>query len=96
MTPQSHVYKNDMNYVFSPRGGFAYAPSGSNNWLTHGGIGPYHDHFTLGNSKNGLSGNPPGFVRPTFFNDGSTAAPIFGYGTQNTYPFGFQYPAFNG
>jgi len=82
--------------VFSPRGGFAYAPGDSGKWLMHGGIGLFHDYFTLGNSENGLSANPPGFVRPTFFNDGSTAAPVFGYGTQNTYPFGYTYPAFQG
>jgi Carboxypeptidase regulatory-like domain len=96
MTAQSHVYGSDMNYVFSPRAGLAYAPGGSDKWLVHAGIGLYHDYFTLGNSENGLSANPPGFVRPTFFNNGSTAAPIFGYGTQNAYPFGFQYPAFVG
>jgi len=96
MTPQSHTFAHDMNYVFSPRGGFAYAPGDSGKWLMHGGIGLFHDYFTLGNSENGLSANPPGFVRPTFFNDGSTAAPVFGYGTQNTYPFGYTYPAFQG
>lgn len=96
MTPQSHVFAKDLNYVFSPRGGFAYAPGGSGTWLVHGGIGLFHDYFTLGNSENGLSANPPGFVRPTFFNNGSTAVPIFGYGTQDTYPFGYQYPAFVG
>jgi hypothetical protein len=95
MTPQSHVFPHDLNYVFSPRGGFAYSPD-SDKWLVHGGIGLFHDYFTLGNSENGLSGNPPGFARPTFKNDGSTAAPIFGFGTQNTYPFGFPYPAFQG
>ena len=96
MTPQSHVYSHDMNWVFSPRAGFAYSPDDDNKWLIHGGIGLYHDYFTLGNSENGLSANPPGFVRPTFFNNGSTAAPIFGYGTQDSYPFGYQYPAFKG
>jgi len=96
MTAQSHTFAHDMNYVFSPRGGFAYAPGDSGKWLVHGGIGLFHDYFTLGNSENGLSANPPGFVRPTFFNDGSTAAPVFGYGTQNSYPFGYTYPAFQG
>ena len=96
MTPQSHVYNSDLNYVFSPRGGFAYSPASDSKWLVHGGIGLFHDYFTLGNSENGLSANPPGFVRPTFFNNGTTAAPIFGYGTQNFYPFGYPYPAFQG
>ena len=96
MTAQSHVFKSDLNYVFSPRAGFAYAPGESDKWLVHGGIGLYHDYFTLGNSENGLSANPPGFVRPTFYNNGSTAPPIFGYGSQNSYPFGYPYPAFQG
>ena len=96
VSTQSHVYNHDLNWVFSPRGGFAYAPDSDNKWLVHGGIGLFHDYFTLGNSENGLSGNPPNFARPTFKNDGSTAAPIFGYGTQNTYPFGYPYPAFGG
>jgi hypothetical protein len=96
VTPQSHVFQNDLNYVFSPRAGFAFSPGESNKWLVHGGIGLYHDYFTLGNAENGLSGNPPGFARPTFYNNGSTAAPVFGYGTQNTYPFGFVFPAFQG
>jgi hypothetical protein len=96
MTQQSHVYSNDMNWVFSPRGGVAWDPKADGKWVVRGGFGLYHDYYTLGNSENGLKGNPPGWVVPTFFNNGSTATPIFGYGTQNTYPFGFQYPAFVG
>jgi hypothetical protein len=96
MKQQSHVFEHDLNYVFSPRVGFAYSPFTNNKWVLRGGFGLYHDYFTLGNAENGLKGNPPGFVVPTFYNNGSTAAPIFGYGTQNTYPFGFQYPAFVG
>jgi Carboxypeptidase regulatory-like domain/TonB-dependent Receptor Plug Domain/TonB dependent receptor len=96
MTQQSHVFKNDLNWNFSPRGGFAYDPLGDGKWVLKGGIGLYHDYFTLGNAENGLKGNPPGPVVPTFFNNGSTAPPIFGYGTQNKVPFGFPYPAFQG
>ncbi len=96
LTAQSHVYNHDLNYVFSPRGGFAYALGSDNKTTMHGGIGLFHDYFTLGNSENGLSGNPPGFARPTFYNNGSTAAPVFGYGTQETYPLGYLYPAFQG
>ncbi len=96
VTPQSHTFARDLNYVFSPRGGFAYALGGDNKNLVHGGIGLFHDYFTLGNSENGLSANPPGFVRPTFYNNGSTAAPVFGFGTQDTYPLGYSYPAFQG
>ena len=96
MTPQSHVFNHDLNWVFSPRAGFAYSPGDAGKWLLHGGVGLYHDYFTLGNAENGLSANPPGFVRPTFYNDGSTAAPTFGFATQNSYPFGYPYPAFKG
>jgi len=96
MTQQSHVFTKDLNWNFSPRGGFAYDPTGRGNWVLRGGIGLYHDYFTLGNAENGLKGNPPGPVVPTFYNNGSTAPPIFGYGTQNKVPFGFPYPAFQG
>jgi hypothetical protein len=96
MTQQSHVFSSDMNYVFSPRGGVAYDPLGNGKWVVRGGFGLFHNEFTLGNAENGLKGNPPGYVEPTFFNNGSTAPPIFGYGTQNKYPFGFPAPAFVG
>ena len=93
---QGHVFSNDLNWVFSPRAGFAYDPFANGKWVVRGGVGLYHDYFTLGNAENGLKGNPPGPVVPTFYNNGSTAAPIFGYGTQNKVPFGFPYPAFGG
>lgn len=96
MAQQNHVFKNDLNWNFSPRGGFAYDPLGDGKWVLRGGVGLYHDYFTLGNAENGLKGNPPGPVVPTFYNNGSTAPPIFGYGTQNKVPFGFPYPAFQG
>lgn len=96
MRVQGHVYSNSMNWVFSPRAGVAYDPFGDGKWVIRGGFGLFHDFVTLGNSENGLKGNPPGFVVPTFKNDGSTAPPIFGYGTQNKYPYGFPYPAFVG
>ncbi len=96
MKQQSNVFTNDMNWIFSPRLGFAYDPLGSSKWVVRGGVGLFHDLFTLGNAENGLKGNPPGFVVPTFYNNGSTAAPIFSYGTQNHYPYGFEYPAFQG
>ena len=96
MMQQGHVFNHDLNWNFSPRGGFAYDPFSNGNWVVRGGIGLYHDYFTLGNAENGLGANPPGPVVPTFFSNGSTAPPIFGYGTQNKYPFGFPYPAFQG
>jgi hypothetical protein len=96
MTQQSHVLPSDLNYIFSPRAGVAYDPFGNGKWVVRGGFGLFHDYITLGNAENLLGGNPPGPVTPTFYNNGSTAAPIFGYGTQNTYPFGFQFPTFGG
>ncbi len=96
MVQQSNVFKHDINWVFSPRAGFAYDPFSNGKWVVRGGFGVFHDYVTLGNAENDLGSNPPGPVVPTFYNNGSTAAPIFGYGTQNTYPFGFQYPAFVG
>lgn len=96
MQQRSHVFNHTLNWVFSPRAGFAYDPFANGKWVLRGGFGLYHDYFTLGNAENGLGSNPPGPVVPYFYNNGSTAAPIFGYGTQNKYPFGFEYPAFQG
>jgi hypothetical protein len=95
-TQQSHTFAHDLNWIFSPRGGFAYDLFGKGEWVVRGGFGVYRDQFTLGNQENGLIANPPGPVRPTFKSDGSTPAPVFGFGTSNTYPFGFPYPAFVG
>jgi hypothetical protein len=95
-TQQSHTFANDLNWIFSPRGGFAYDLHGKGDWVLRGGFGLYRDEFTLGNQENGLIANPPGPVRPTFKNDGSTPPPVFGFATSNAYPFGFPYPAFVG
>ena len=96
MQAQSHTLNHDMNWIFSPRLGFAYDPTGHGNWVVHGGFGLFHDLFTQGNAENSLRGNPPYWTIPTFYNNGSTAKPIFSSGTQNTFPYGFTYPAFQG
>jgi len=93
MRKVNNVFAGRINNVWSPRFGVAWDPGRNGNWVLRGGFGIYHDFITLGNAENGLNANPPGYILPTFFNDGTTARPIFAFGTQNTYPFGFPYPA---
>jgi hypothetical protein len=93
MRKVSNVYRSRMNNVWSPRFGLAWDPGNNGNWVVRGGFGIYHDFPTLGNVENGLNANPPGYILPTFFNDGTTSRPIFAFGNSNTYPFGFPYPA---
>ena len=89
---------------YSPRAGFAYDMFGTGKTVLHGGFGVFHDSPTLratgdifnGNPYVGSNGNPSNFVVPTFFNDGSTAPPIFALGTSAAKPAGFPYPAFVG
>jgi Carboxypeptidase regulatory-like domain len=96
MLQQSNVFNHAIADVFSPRAGVAWDPTGRATWVIRGGFGIFHDWPTLGNDENGLKGNPPGWVVPTFFSVGATAAPIFALGTRNSPPFGFPYPAFVG
>jgi hypothetical protein len=91
MIQQGNVFNRAPN-AFSPRIGFSWDPTGAAVWVVRGGFGIYHDWPTLGNDENGLKGNPPGFVVPTFFR-GSANAPIFALGTNKTTPAGFPYPA---
>ncbi len=92
---QSPLLNHDMNWNFDPRVGAAWDLFGNGQWVVHGGFGVYHDQITVGTASL-ESANPPNYVIPTFYNNGSTAAPIFAYGTSNTYPFGYPYPAFQG
>ena len=92
LTPVSHVFNHDMNWVFSPRGGFAYDLRGDGKWVVRGGFGMYRELFTLGNAENGLRGNPPGFLVPNFVRGVTASAPIFSVGTTANYPFGYVYP----
>jgi Carboxypeptidase regulatory-like domain len=86
-----HVFNQSIT-AFSPRVGVAWDPGKQGKWVVRGGFGLYRDWPTLGVDENGLKGNPPGFILPTFLT-GTTNPPIFALGTSNTYPFGFPYPA---
>ena len=66
MLKQNNVFNHALVNVFSPRAGLSWDPTGSGNWVIRGGFGVYHDWPTLGNDENGLKGNPPGWVVPTF------------------------------
>lgn len=89
------AYKHSVRAI-APRAGFAYDIFGDGKSTLHGGIGLYHDGPTLGQGGDVFNGNPPNYVVPTFFSDGSTAKPIFALGTSSTTPGGFPYPAFVG
>jgi hypothetical protein len=95
MTKQSNVFNHALANVFSPRIGFSWDPTNRAVWVVRGGFGIYHDWPTLGNDENGLKGNPPGFVVPTFFR-GAANPPIFALGTNKTTPTGFPHPALPG
>jgi hypothetical protein len=90
MTQQGNVFNHAL-MAFSPRFGFSWDPTGKADWVIRGGFGIYHDWTTLGNDENGLKGNPPGWVVPTFYG-GSATPPIFALGTSKSTPAGFPYP----
>lgn len=92
MLQQGHVFNHALANVFSPRAGISWDPTGSGNWVIRGGFGLFHDWPTLGNDENGLKGNPPGWIVPTFLSTGGTAPPIFALGTKASTPSGFPYP----
>jgi hypothetical protein len=87
----NHVFNHAIT-AFSPRVGVAWDPTGNGKWVIRGGFGLFRDWPTLGIDENGLKGNPPGFILPTFLT-GTTNAPIFALGQSNTYPFNYPYPS---
>jgi hypothetical protein len=92
---QSHSLDHDMNWNFAPRGGVAWDIFGNAKWVLRGGYGLYHDQITLGNIADLMKGNPPNWVLNCFGPDcGGPPAGAFGYGTSNSYPFGFTYPTY--
>ncbi|MFN7992515.1 MAG: TonB-dependent receptor [Bryobacteraceae bacterium] len=84
-------FAHRLNRNFSPRFGVAYAPGKDQKWSIRGGVGIYHDIVTIGETIDNLRANPPGFIYPTFTVSTSTK-PVFSEGTQDKFPFGFQYP----
>lgn len=87
----NHVFNHAIT-AFSPRVGVAWDPTSNGKWVIRGGFGLFRDWPTLGIDENGLKGNPPGFILPTFLT-GTTNAPIFALGQSNTYPFNYPYPS---
>jgi carboxypeptidase family protein len=90
---QDRVLDHSLWKAFAPRVGVAWDPSQTGSWVVRGGFGVYHDMPTLGNLVDIINGNPPNFIVPTFFSDGTTAKPIFAFGSSKTTPI-FPYPAF--
>jgi hypothetical protein len=91
MTQQGHVFNHALT-AFSPRFGFSWDPTGKADWVIRGGFGIFRDWLTLGSQEHNLTGNPPGFVVPTFYS-GSATPPIFAFGSSASTPSGFPYPA---
>ena len=87
----NNIFAHRLNKNFGPRIGVAWDPTRTGRWTVRGGYGIYHDWIPLGRAENVLSGNPPGFVFPSF-QVGTANLPLFSVGTSDTYPFGFTYP----
>ena len=88
-----HALERSITDVFSPRAGVAWDIAGNGDWLVKAGVGIFHNWPTLANLQEEYRGNPPGDIFPTFYG-GQTPAPVFGFGTSNTKPYGFPAPTF--
>jgi hypothetical protein len=84
-----HAFNHSIT-AWSPRAGFAWDLTGGGKWLVRGGFGLYHDWVTLGNVQNEFA-NPPAASGVTF-TAGTTQAPVYGLGTSDVYPYGYNYP----
>jgi hypothetical protein len=88
----NHALNRSITDVFSPRGGIAWDVTGNGSWLVKGGAGFFHNWPTLANLQEEYRGNPPGDIFPTFYG-ASGPAPVFGFGTSDTKPYGFPAPS---
>lgn len=88
----NNAYTNRQNVNFSPRVAFSYQPDKAGKIVIHGGVGMYRDIITLGQVVDGLRGNPPGWVFPTFSPQNGTT-PLLSLGTSNVLPYGYTVPA---
>jgi len=96
-----NALNHSVSDLLSPTIGFAWDPTGSGNWVLHGGFGIYNNWLTQANVQEEFRGNPPGGVEPTFFAGGTTingveiaGPPILALGNSNKPPFGYTVPSF--
>ena len=88
----NNVFNSRQNKNFSPRVAFSWQPDAAGKTVVHGGVGMYRDIITLGQVVDGLRGNPPGWVFPTFSPQNGTQ-PILSLGSSNTLPYGYVVPS---
>ena len=89
---QPNQFAGRLNNNWAPRVGVAWDPGGDGKWSVRGGVGVFHDWLTMGQSGDQVRNNPPGFVFPAFRVD-TAIQPIFSVGTQDEFPYGFQFPS---
>ncbi len=88
------IYAGRVTNNISPRGGFAWDPTGKGSWTIRGGVGLYHDWIPLGEA-NRVRGNPPGLISLTARRDDpSTPDPIFSRAQRLSFPYGWVLPQF--
>ena len=87
----NNVFTSRQNINFSPRVAFSYQPYTDGKIVIHGGVGMYRDIITLGQVVDGLRGNPPGWIFPTF-SPQNAILPVLSLGSSNVLPYGYALP----